>query len=270
MLQNQVVRATSVTLALLLTGLLDVEAGGPRPDVSAESQRPTRVAAAANLNPALSVIADGFSRARGSRVEIVYGASGTLARQIQDGAPFDMFLAADEVSVERLVGAGLTRDAGAVYAVGRLALVAPAGSPLDVDPGLSGLARLSKAGGVTRFAIANPEIAPYGRAAEAVLRKYGLWDVLRTRLVLGDSVAQAAQFALSGSAVGGLVAYSTVRADLFAGRARHALVPETDHPPLRQRMVLLKEAGPVAAWFFDYVRSEPARVVFDAHGYGTP
>src|SRR5262245_23419333 len=100
---------------------------------SARAQRGPTVAAAANLNFALTEIADQFSRDRGTKVELVFGASGTLARQILDGAPFELFLAADEEFPNQLVKAGLTRDAGTVYAVGRLALFAPTGSPLTVD-----------------------------------------------------------------------------------------------------------------------------------------
>ena len=177
--------------------------------VTPAAQRPPTIAAAANLNFALTEIAKQFERVQGSRVEVVFGASGTLTRQIQDGAPFELFLAADEEFPNQLSAAGLTRDAGVVYAVGRLALFAPTGSPLAVDERLDGLSA-REAGGVTRFAIANPDVAPYGRAAEAVLRKRGLWDALRPRLVLGDSITQAAQFATTGNAVGGLLAYSLV------------------------------------------------------------
>jgi molybdate transport system substrate-binding protein len=138
------------------------------------AQRGPTVAAAANLNVALTEIAEQFARDGGARVAVVFGASGTLARQIQDGAPFELFLAADEEFPNQLASAGLTRDAGVVYAVGRLAIFAPNGSPLDVDERLDGLARLVKTGRLTRFAIANPEVAPYGRAAEAVLRTRGL------------------------------------------------------------------------------------------------
>ena len=184
------------------------------------AQRPPTIAAAANLNFALTEIAKQFEQAQGTRVELVFGASGTLTRQIQDGAPFEMFLAADEEFPNRLSAAGLTRDAGVVYAVGRLVIFAPKGSPLTVDERLDGLSRLVKTGKVSRFAIANPEVAPYGRAAEAVLRKRGLWDALRPNLVLGDSITQAAQFATTGNAVGGLIAYSLV---LESGlrRSRH-------------------------------------------------
>lgn len=236
------------------------------PIVSA--QRPPTIAAAANLNFALREVAEEFARAAGNRVELVFGASGTLTRQIQDGAPFEMFLAADEEFPNQLAKAGLTRDAGEIYAVGRLALFAPRGSPLQVDERLDGLARLLKGGGVTRFAIANPEVAPYGRAAEAVLRKHGVWDGIRPRLVLGDTIAQAAQFATTGNASGGLIAYSLVLAPGFSDRGKYALIPDADHPPLRQRMVLLKRASAASEQFYAYLQTEPAREIFRKHGYG--
>lgn len=234
------------------------------------AQRAPTVAAAANLNFALVEIAKEFEKAHGSRIELVFGASGTLARQIRDGAPFEIFLAADEDFPNELVAAGLTRDAGVVYAVGRLAIFAPTGSPLAVDERLDGLMRLAKSGGAGRFAIANPEVAPYGRAAEAVLQKRGLWEALRPSLVLGSTIAQAAQFATTGNAVGGLIAYSVVLGPGFADRGTYAVIPETDHPPLRQRMVLLKHAGPVASQFYSYVRGQTAQAILRKHGFGVP
>lgn len=229
--------------------------------------RPT-IAAAANLNFALTEIAAQFERDRGTPVDVVFGASGTLSRQIQDGAPFELFLAADEEFPRQLAAAGLTRDAGVVYATGRLVVFAPTGSSLKVDERLDGLDRLVKSGGVTRFAIANPAVAPYGKAAESVLRKRGLWDAIRPRLVLGDTIAQAAQFATTGNAVGGLVAYSLVLGPGFAGRGAYAVIPEADHPPLRQRMVLLKRAGPTAIRFYSYLQGHAARSILRKHGYG--
>jgi molybdate transport system substrate-binding protein len=238
--------------------------------VAAFAQKPPVIAAAANLNFALTAIADQFARDHSTRVELVFGASGTLTRQIQDGAPFELFLAADEAFPTQLTAAGLTRDPGVVYAVGRLVIFAPKGSPLTVDERLEGLARLAKAGGINRFAIANPDVAPYGKAAQAVLRKRGLWDSIRPQLVLGDTIAQAAQFATTGNAVGGLVAYSLVLSPGFAERGTYALIPDADYPPLRQRMVLLKRAGAVAAQFYAYLQSEPARAILRTHGYGVP
>ena len=236
----------------------------------AAAQRAPVIAAAANLNAALTEIADRFGREGGGRIELVFGASGTLTRQIQDGAPFELFLAADEAFPNQLSAAGLTRDAGVVYAIGRLAIFSPAGSALVADERLEGLARLLKADGVTRFAIANPDVAPYGKAAEAVLRKHGLWDGLRAHLVLGDSIAQAAQFATTGNAVGGLIAYSLVISPALAGRGTYAVIPQDDHPPLRQRMVLLKRAGTTARQFYAYLQSDAARDILRKHGFAVP
>jgi molybdate transport system substrate-binding protein len=229
-----------------------------------------KIAAAASLNFALTEIAERFAAAQGAKVELVFGASGALTRQIQDGAPFEMFLAADEEFPQKLTAAGLTRGAGAVYAVGRLVVFAPRGSPLAVDARLDGLARMVKDGRIGRFAIANPEVAPYGRAAEAVLRRRGLLEAVRPHLVLGDSISQAAQFATTGNTIGGLLAYSLVLAPGFADRGRYALVPDEDYPPLRQRMVLLERAGPVAARFFDFVRGDTARAILRRHGFTVP
>ena len=234
------------------------------------AQRAPTIAAAANVNFALTEIARQFERDRGTRVEIVFGSSGTLTRQIRDGAPFEMFLAADEEFPNQLTAAGLTRDAGVVYATGRLVIFAPAGSPLVVDERLEGLSRLLRANRVIRFAIANPDVAPYGRAAEAVLRKRGLWDAIRSRLVLGDSIAQAAQFATTGNAVGGLIAYSLVKEPALAGKGKYALIAQTDHPPLRQRMVLLKAATPIVEQFYAYMQGGAARTVLIRNGYEVP
>ena len=240
------------------------------PGATVRAQRPPAIAAAANLNFALTEIADQFAKSSGRRVETVFGASGTLTRQIMDGAPFELLLSADEEFPNRLTAAGLTRDAGIVYAVGRLAIFAPTGSPLSVDEQLDGLAQLLKAGKVGRFAIANPDVAPYGQAAEAVLRQRGLWDAIRPHLVIGDTIAQAAQFATTGNASGGLVAYSLVLGPGFSDRGKYAVIPEADHPPLRQRMVLLKRASAPVEQFYKYLQTEPARALFRKHGYGVP
>lgn len=243
---------------------------GAAATISAQARRPPTIAAASNLNFALTEVAERFARDRGERVALVFGASGTLTRQIQDGAPFELFLAADEEFPHRLAAAGLTRDSGSVYAVGRLVVFAPAGSPLVVDERLDGLRTLIGAGGVRRFAIANPDVAPYGRAAEAVLRTRGLWDGLKPNLVLGDTIAQAAQFATTGNAVGGIIAYSLVLGPGFADRGTYALLSGADHPPLRQRMVLLKRAGPIAERFYQYLQGADAQAILSRHGFAVP
>lgn len=236
----------------------------------ATAQHAPVVAAAASMNAALTAIAAEFEKTRGRHVDLVFGASGALTRQIRDGAPFELFLAADDTFPQQLSAAGLTRDAGVVYAIGRLALFAPTGSPLTVDAGLTGLASLVRGGGVTRFAIANPDVAPYGQAAEAVLRRHGLWEAMRPRIVLGDSVAQAAQFATTGNAVGGLVAWSVVVAPAMAGRGTSVVIPASDHPPIRHRMVLLQRASAVAAEFYAYLQSPAARAILKVSGFEVP
>ena len=237
--------------------------------VSIAQRRPT-VAAASDLNFALTEIADLYARERGERVDLVFGSSGTLTRQIRDGAPFELFLSADEAFVRDLADAGLTRDNGTLYAIGRIVLFAPTGSPLLPKEGLDGLARLLASGRVTRFAIANPAHAPYGRAAEAALRKRGLWDGLQPRLVLGENVSQAAQFATAGNAVGGIIAYSLAIAPNVRDRGTFALIPDADHAPLRQRMVLLERAGPAVEGFYRYLQEPPARAVLERYGFTLP
>lgn len=234
------------------------------------AQRPPVIAAASDLNVALTEIARQFERDTGQRVDTVYGSSGTLARQILDGAPFELFLSADEAFVDTLAAAGLTRGRGTLYGVGRIVLFAPTGSPLDPTQGLAGLARLVERGGTRRFAIANPAHAPYGRAAEAALRKQGLWTALQPSLVLGENVSQAAQFATTGNAVGGIIAYSLALAPNLQGRGRYALIPADDHAPLRQRMVLTAHAGPVATRFYDYMQTPAARAILERYGFGRP
>lgn len=234
------------------------------------AQRGPVIAAAADLNVALTEIAGQFRRTTGQPVDLVFGSSGTLTRQIQDGAPFELFMSADEAFVATLAAAGLTRGPGTLYGVGRIVLFAPSGSPLDPRQGLAGLGRLLAAGTVRRFAIANPAHAPYGRAAEAALRHQGLWDILQPHLVLGENVAQAAQFATTGNAAGGIIAYSLALAPNLQGRGTYALIPETAHAPLRQRMVLTSRAGPVAARFYDFMQSPPARAILERYGFGLP
>jgi molybdate transport system substrate-binding protein len=251
----------AMVLAVLINGL------AARPVMA---QSAPVVAAASDLNFVLTDIGQRFTAETGLRIELVFGSSGTLTRQIREGAPFEVFLSADESFVTQLHDAGLTNDAGVLYGIGRLVLFAPPGSPLLPAEGFAGLRRLVSGGRVTRFAIANPEHAPYGRAAEAALRLHGLWDALRPRLVIGENVTQAAQFATTGNAVGGLVAYSLVIAPAMAGRGTFSLVPETDHPPLRQRMVRLKRAGAVADRFYAYLQEPAARATFERYGFTLP
>ena len=234
------------------------------------AQKPPVVAAAADVMFALESIAGRFGAHSGDRVDLVFGSSGNLTRQIVHGAPFDLFLSADEAFVEKLSDAGLTRDRGTLYGVGRIVLFAPHGSPLAVDQRLDGLGALLERGGVARFAIANPEHAPYGRAAEAALRAKGLWEPIRPALILGESIVQASHFAMTRNAIGGILAYSLVLSPALRDRGTYALLPEAWHTPLRQRMVLMKRAGPTAERFYEYLQQPAAREIFRQYGFTEP
>jgi molybdate transport system substrate-binding protein len=228
------------------------------------------LAAASDLKFAVEEIAAQFRTASGRDVKLVFGSSGNFFRQIEQGAPFQIFMSADEAFILKLAEAGRTEGRGDLYATGRIVLFAPHSSRLTVDPALTGLKSAVAAGHITRFAIANPEHAPYGRAAEAALKKLGLWDALQPRLVLGENVSQAAQFASGGSAQGGIFAYSLALSPQVAKLGRYVVIPESLHPPLRQRMVLVKGAGETARAFYRFLQAPPARDTFSRYGFVLP
>lgn len=228
------------------------------------------VAAASDLQFAVQEIAAAFTADTGLQVRLSFGSTGNFARQIREGAPFQIFMAADESFIAALHAAGLTRDEGDLYAVGRIVVMVPNGSTLTADENLDALAQMLAAGQITRFAIANPDHAPYGmRAREALITK-GLWDDLQPVIVLGENVSQAAQFALSGNAEGGIIAYSLALAPEVAPRGVYALIPEDWHDPLRQRMALLTGAGPVAEAFYAYMMAPAAREIMERYGFVLP
>ncbi len=234
------------------------------------AEAPPAIAAASDLQHAFDRVIAAFRSRNGLEARVVYGSSGNFTRQIQQGAPFQMFLSADEGFVFQLADAGMTVDRGTLYGEGRIVLFAPTGSPIKPDAGLTGLRSAVAAGAVQRFAIANPEHAPYGRAAEQALKSQGLWDALRPSLVLGENVSQAAQFALSGSAQGGIFAYSLTFSDEVAKRGSFALIPSDWHAALRQRMVLLKNAGTTARALYDFMQGPEARAILRQYGFSLP
>ena len=258
-----------MSLSRILRPLRALLLGWVLPVAGAMAQTPT-VAAASDLQFALEEVQAQFIAATGQRVQMVFGSSGNLYRQIVEGAPFQMFLSADEIYAEQLAAQGLTRDAGVLYAIGRLALMAPAGSPLQVDSTLSGLREALAKGQIRRFAIANPEHAPYGQRAEEALRHVGLWDALQGTLVLGENVSQAAQFATSGNAQGGIIAYSLALAPNVARLGKSALLPEEWHAPLRQRMILMHTASPAVEAFYSYLQEAPGRAIMQRYGFTLP
>lgn len=248
-------RLASAILALALAAVTPARAEAPL------------VAAAADLRFALADIAAAFEADTGTSVRLAFGSSGNFARQIRQGAPYQIYLSADEDYALALARDGFTRDAGALYAVGRIVLMVPHGSPLEPDGSLGDLQAALSDGRLTRFAIANPDHAPYGRRAEEALRHKKLWGKISPYLVLGENVGQAAQFATSGNAQGGIIAYSLALAPTVSRLGSYALIPEAWHAPLRQRMVLLRNAGAAAERFYDYLRQPATRAVFRKYGF---
>ena len=231
---------------------------------------PPVIAGAADLQFALAEIAEAFRAETGLSVTLTFGSSGNFARQIRQGAPFEMFLSADEDYALGLARDGFTRDEGTLYGIGRIVIFVPHGSPLRPDGGLDDLGAGLADGRITRFAIANPEHAPYGKRAEEALLHRGLWEAIQPKLVLGENVGQAAQFATSANAEGGIIAYSLARSPRVSALGSYALIPAEWHSPLRQRMVLLKNSGPVAERYYEYVQQPAARAIFRKYGFVLP
>ncbi|HHZ08422.1 MAG TPA: molybdate ABC transporter substrate-binding protein [Rhizobiales bacterium] len=252
----------SVLAATVVLGLLWGRA--------AEGEEAPIVAAASDLQFAVEEIAAAFEAETGMRVRLSMGSTGNFARQIREGAPFQMFMAADEQFVFDLARDGLARNEGDLYAIGRIVVKVPPGSTLSADGTLESLRRALAEGRINRFAIANPDHAPYGKRAREALQHAGLWDDIQPFLVLGENVGQAAQFALSGNAEGGIIALSLALAPELRDLGTADLIPEDYHEPLRQRMVLLNGAGPVAEAFYAYLKAPVARAIMERYGFVLP
>jgi molybdate transport system substrate-binding protein len=218
------------------------------------------VAAASDLQVALPELAARFERASGFRVRSIFGSSGNISAQIQNGAPYDVFLSADIEYPRHLVELKLAaRDAVTAYARGRLVLWTRNDSKVDLKQGLKGLV----AEAAKRIAIANPEHAPYGRAAVAALRHEGVYDRVRGRLVLGENISQTAQFAQSGNADVGIIALSLALGPSLRAIGRYVEIPATLHPPIEQGAVWLMAAkNPAAARQFVQFLQQPASIEY--------
>ena len=226
------------------------------------------VAAAADLGPVLAKVTEQYQRSTGQAVRISLGSSGNLTQQIKNGAPFDVFLSADEDYPKQLIDAGLAERSSLYrYAIGKLVLWVPAGSPLAVNGGMDILLDAS----VKKIAIANPQHAPYGRAAVAALKHFGLYDKLETRLVLGENVSQAAQFVESGNAQAGLIALSHALAPGMKDKGRYWIVPADAYPELDQGAVVISrsEHKKDALAFIAFLKTPAVRSLLTENGFAT-
>jgi len=234
------------------------------PDSQAKSPL---IAAASSLRYVMPRLEQAFVAHGGRKIRVSFGSSGNLSRQILQGAPHELFLSADTDYVTTLIKAGLTKDKGHIYAYGRLAFIAAKNSKLEVDNNFKDLVAAVGTTRLKHFAIANPQHAPYGRAAKQALVHIGIWEKIQPFLVFGENVAQTAQFALTSTAQGGLVSYSLALVPAIMAKARQALIPMTWHQPLKHHMVLLKNASKETMDFYQFLRSAPAQGIFAKYGF---
>jgi len=228
------------------------------------------VAAAADLSSALKDIGDGFEKNTGVRLKLSFGASGALTQQIENGAPFDVFFSADMDYPRQLIRDGHA-DAGTLYqyAVGKLVLWVPVDSPLDVaHKGMGVLLDPS----VKKISIANPQHAPYGRAAVEALKHAGLYDRLKDKIVMGENVSQAAQFAESGNTQAGFVALAHAVTPGMQGKGKYWEVPADYYAPLAQGVVVISRSPrkKEAQQFLEYIKTKAAREIFQKYGFTLP
>ncbi len=226
-----------------------------------------QVAVAANFAAPMKRLAERFSRATPHKLLISVGSTGKFYAQISNGGPFDVFLSADHetplrMEQDKLAIAG-TRF---TYAVGRLALWSPAADLVD------GNGEVLRKAAFKRLAIANPKLAPYGAAAQQTLEKLGFWSAVRSKLVLGENIAQTLQFVASGNVELGFVALSQIQEGGKAPAGSHWLVPQSLYDPIRQDAVLLARGGsnPAARAFLEFLRGPAARELIRSSGYELP
>lgn len=222
------------------------------------------IAVAANFTDATRDIVPLFEKATGHKVKVSFGSTGKLYAQIEHGAPFEVFLAADAGRPKRAEREGLAVDGSRfTYAMGKLALWSPKGGAFDDAEAFL------KSGQFNRVAIANPKTAPYGLAAQQVMEHIGVWKQLQPKLVRGDSIAQTFQFTATGNAEIGFVALSQVTA-WEQSKGTQWAIPQKYYAPIEQQAVLLKKGvnNNTAKTFLDFLKGDQARAVIMGYGYG--
>jgi molybdate transport system substrate-binding protein len=235
----------------------------------AASAQGLRIAAASDLQTALPAIAAQFEKQSGQKVALTFGSSGNFFTQIQNGAPFDVFMSADVDYPTQLERAGYAeRGSLYQYAIGHLVLWTRKDAGIDIRRGLAAATDAK----VKHIAIANPEHAPYGRAAVAALRHEGLYDRVRDKFVLGENISQTAQFAQSGSAEIGVLSLSLAMSPTLKRSGTYVEIPEAWHPPIEQAAVVVassKQKG-LARQFVDYLKKPETVNMLQSFGFGVP
>ena len=227
------------------------------------------VAAASDLTYAMNEIAANFQKATGCLVRLTFGSSGNFLAQIENGAPFDVFLSADISYPKKLEAEGLAAPGSTfLYGTGKIVLWTRKDSRVDVGKGLSALRDST----VQKIAIANPEHAPYGRAAEEALKKSGVYDAVKNRLVLGENISQAAEFVESGNADVSILALSLALSPSLYAEGQFNSIPGNLYAPIEQGAVVpLAAPNPLAAWrFLDYIKLPATAALLERYGFALP
>ena len=228
----------------------------------------TTVAVAANMKDAFGEIATAFRVSGRSEMRVVYGSSGNFTAQIMNGAPFNIFIAADEHFPLELYKNGKAVNEGAVYAIGKLALIAKTSSGIAL---MDNKAEIAKAiARANKIAIAKPDLAPYGKAAVEFLKAEGLWDLAKDKLVYGDNVGAATTYVVTGAADLGFTALSLARSPEVAKEANYVALDSKLYEPIKQRMVLIKGAPQEAQDLYQFMQGTKAKAILQKYGYTTP
>ena len=228
------------------------------------------VAVAANLAPPIKTLAGEFARASGTRVRINVGSSGDLLRQIQHGARYEIYLAADADYTARAQAEKLTVGEPTLLGLANLVAFIPRKSTVESAAELATLGRMLSAGNYRRIAMANPDVAPFGTAAQQALRRMGVWAEERDRVIMGENLAQTVQFTLAGGVDVGFISESYALLPEVAAQGRFIPIPGDWHDPLAQTMVLLNGAGDEARAFFTFLQSDAAQKLLSRSGYTVP
>ena len=233
----------------------------------AQSRESITVAAAANLNGVLDELVLQYTKQGTQQIKVVYGSSGHFFQQLTQGAKYDIFLSANQDYVDRLVSQGYANDAGVVYARGRLVVLVSNKSKIRPTPDFVDLKQAVLDGRLSKFAIANPALAPYGAAAVQTLEQLGLTKMFQPLLVMGGDVGQTMLFIHSEAAQAGMVPWSMVKQSKTIQEESYVLIPEKLHQPILQKMILFKQSNPSAKGFYDYLQSAQAKQIWRQYGY---
>ena len=226
------------------------------------------IAVAANMKDAFAEIAAEFKSTGKPEMRVVYGSSGNFAAQIMNGAPFSLFIAADEQFPLELFKNGKTVDDGSVYAIGKLVIITKTSSGIHLLDSKSDIAKaISKA---NKVAIAKPELAPYGRAAVQYLKAEGLWDLAKDKLVYADNIGAATTYVASGAADLGFTAFSLAKSPELLKQTSYKAVDTKMYEPIKQRMVLIKGAPQEAQDLYRFMQGPKAKAILQKYGYSTP